>query len=134
MEIRAISWEQTIPLRQRVLWPSKSLKYCYVDGDIEGLHYGAFVRGVLVCVASVYFTVNKAQLRKFATDNHYQHQGIGSKMLAYIIQSLKDRQVEFLWCDAREAAVDFYKRFGLQISSDRFYKADVPFFKMEVAL
>jgi ribosomal protein S18 acetylase RimI-like enzyme len=134
MEIRSIPWEQTIPLRQSVLWPSKSPEYCHVDGDIEGLHFGAYNNGILVCVASVYLTQNKAQLRKFATNPHYQHQGIGSKMLAFIIQSLKGLQVQYLWCDARESAIEFYKRFGMQTFSERFYKADVPFFKMEVVL
>ena len=55
-------------------------------------------------------------------------------MLEYIIQSLKNNQVGFFWCDARESALDFYKRFGMQTCSERFYKADVPYFKMEVAL
>jgi ribosomal protein S18 acetylase RimI-like enzyme len=134
MDIRIISWEQTIPLRQSVLWPSKSAEYCYVDGDIDGIHFGAFINDVLVCVASVYLKSNKARLRKFATDSNFQHQGIGSKMLAYIIQSLKNRQVAYLWCDARESALKFYKRFGMQSCSDRFYKEDVSYFKMEVAL
>ena len=132
MEIRVITWEETIPLRQSVLWPNKPQENCHVD--IDGLHFGAFIEEALVCVASVYLTSNKARLRKFATDTRYQHQGIGSKMLAHIIQSLKSRQVGHLWCDARESAIDFYKRFGMQTSGERFYKVDVPFFKMEVAL
>lgn len=134
MEIRVITWEETIPVRQSVLWPNKSHEHCHVDGDIDGLHFGAFIDEELVCVASVYLTLNKARLRKFATDTRYQHQGIGSKMLAHIIQSMKSRQVRHLWCDARESAIDFYKRFGLETCSERFYKIDIPFFKMEVAL
>jgi ribosomal protein S18 acetylase RimI-like enzyme len=134
MEIRLITWEETIPLRQSVLWPNKSSDYCFVNGDIDGLHFGAFIDNVLVCVASIYLTLNKARLRKFATDTRYQHQGIGSKMLAHIIKTLKNRQVGHLWCDARESAIDFYKRFGMETSGSRFYKADVPFFKMEVVL
>ena len=63
MEICAISWEQTIPLRHSVLWPNKPPEYCHIDGDIDGLHFGVFVDGLLVCVASVYVTLNKARLR-----------------------------------------------------------------------
>jgi ribosomal protein S18 acetylase RimI-like enzyme len=134
MEIRVITWEETIPLRQSVLWPNKPQEHCHVDEDIDGLHFGTFIDEVLVCVASVYFTLNKARLRKFATDTRYQHQGIGSKMLAHIIQSLKSRRVGHLWCDARESAIDFYKQFGMQTFGERFYKVDVPFFKVEVAI
>lgn len=134
MEIRAISWEQTIPLRHSVLWPSKPHEYCHVNGDSEALHFGVFMDEILVCVASVYITLNKARLRKFATDTKYQNQGIGSKMLAYIIQSLKNSQVEYFWCDARESALALYERFGMDSCSERFYKEDVSYFKMEVAL
>jgi len=134
MEICTISWEQTIPLRHSVLWPSKPVEFCHVDGDTEGLHFGAFIDETLVCVASVYVTTNKARLRKFATDINYQNQGIGSKMLEAIIQSLKSSHVEFFWCDARESALNFYKRFGMSACSERFYKADIAYFKMEVAI
>ena len=134
MEIRTISWEQTIQLRHRVLWPNKPPEYCHVDGDTAGLHFGVFINERLVSVASVYLNLNKARLRKFATDSRYQNQGIGSKMLRHIIQFLKDSQVEFFWCDARESALGFYKRFGMHKCSERFYKADVPYFTMEVAL
>jgi len=134
MEIRTISWEQTIPLRHSVLWPSKSPEFCHIDGDTEGLHFGVFINELLVCVASVYVNHNKARLRKFATDARYQNQGIGSKLLEHIINYLKGSQIAYFWCDARETALGFYNRFGMYKCSERFYKSDVPYIKMEVAL
>lgn len=138
MDIQRITWQQTIPLRHRVLWPGKPPEYSQVDGDIDGLHFGAFVNDELVCVASIYLSckdkVHTARLRKFATERHYQNQGIGSKMLTHIIQSLQTSPTELFWCDARESAVGFYQRFGMRKSSDRFYKADVAYYKMEVVL
>lgn len=134
MEIRSITWEQTIPLRHAVLWPNKPPEYCHLKDDEDGLHFGAFTDGILVSVASVYIHQNKARLRKFATDAKYQNQGIGSKMMVHIIKSIKGPHVAYFWCDARETALEFYKRFGMRESSERFYKADVSYFKMEVAL
>ena len=52
----------------------------------------------------------------------------------HIIQSIKGSQVNFFWCDARETALDFYKRLGMSPCSERFYKGDVPYYKMEVVL
>ena len=75
MEIRNISWEQTIPLRQSVLWPNKPPEYCHVYGDNDAMHFGAFANDKLVCFASVYITSDKARLRKFATKTDYQGQG-----------------------------------------------------------
>jgi len=134
MEISAISWQQTIPHRQSVLWPSKPQEFCYLDGDAEGMHFGAFIDGLLICVASVYLTSGKARLRKFATDTRYQNQGVGSKMLQHIIQSLKSSQTTYFWCDARASALGFYQRFGMHACSERFYKADVAYYKMAIAL
>ncbi|WP_394223157.1 GNAT family N-acetyltransferase [Alteromonas gracilis] len=134
MEIRNISWEQTIPLRQSVLWPNKPPEFCHVDGDTDAIHFGAFTNGQLVCVASVYIKSDKARLRKFATKTDYQGQGIGSQMLKFIIHSLKNTVVKLFWCDARESALSFYQRFGMQPYGERFYKANVSYFKMEVKL
>jgi len=134
MEIRNISWEQTIPLRHSVLWPKKPAEYCHVEGDQDALHFGTFINDELVCVASVYVKSDKARLRKFATKADYQGQGIGSQMLKSILHSLKKTEVKTFWCDARESALSFYQRFGMQPYGERFYKADVSYFKMEVAL
>jgi len=134
MEIKSISWEETIPLRHKVLWPNKPPEFCRVDGDEEGLHFGAFINNELICVASIYLTAEKARLRKFATDARFQNQGIGSKMLDFIILQLKNTQATFFWCDARESALGFYKRFDMHPCGDRFYKSDVAYFKMAVSL
>jgi predicted GNAT family N-acyltransferase len=134
MEIRSILWEETMPLRHRVLWPNKMPAFCLVVGDQDALHFGAFKDNVLVSVASVFVNQHKARLRKFATDECFQNQGIGSKVLLHIISSLKESKTESLWCDARETAVDFYMRFGLYKASGRFYKSGVPYFKMEIIL
>ena len=134
MEIQRISWEKTIPLRHRILWPNKPPAFCQLEGDQDALHFGAFVDNQLVCVASVFLKKNKARLRKFATDDHYQNQGIGSKVLLHIIKYLKDLNTEYFWCDARETALSFYMRFDMYKSSERFYKSGVPYFKMEIAL
>ncbi|MGX5203483.1 GNAT family N-acetyltransferase [Aliikangiella sp. IMCC44632] len=134
MEIRTISWEQTIPLRHSVLWPTKPPEYCQVEGDQEALHFGAFTNNELVCVASVYLNLDKARLRKFATKADFQNKGIGSKMLRYIFRSLKNTNAKVFWCDARESALPFYQRFGMQPYGERFYKADVSYLKMKVAL
>ena len=134
IEIGSVSWEQTIPLRHSVLWPTKSPEYCHVEGDDNALHFGAFNNGELVCVASVYIKFDKARLRKFATKSSYQNQGIGSRMLKSIIDSLKKTDATVFWCDARESALSFYQRFGMKPYGERFYKADVSYFKMKVVL
>ena len=134
MDIRNISWEQTIPLWQSVLWPTKTAEYCHVEGDDDALHFGAFVNGELVCVASVYLDLDKARLRKFATLGSFQGQGIGSQVITHILKGLQPLGVERFWCDARSSAVGFYQQFGLAPFGEEFFKSGVPYYKMEVRL
>jgi predicted GNAT family N-acyltransferase len=134
MLIRRISWEQTIPIRHHVLWPNKLPEFCHVEGDQEAMHFGAFINEQLVSVASVYLVSDKARLRKFATKTEYQHQGVGSKMLTTILQSLIMTDIEVFWCDARASAIEFYRRFGLEPYGDLFYKDGVAYCKMQVSL
>lgn len=54
MEIQRINAEQTLQLRQQVLWPTQSIDFCKVAEDESGYHYGGYVDGYLVGVASVF--------------------------------------------------------------------------------
>ncbi|KGJ87430.1 GNAT family N-acetyltransferase [Colwellia psychrerythraea] len=134
MDIRQIEWQQTIPVRHRVLWPEKPPEFCYVDGDEIGIHFGAFVNDVLVCVASIYIEDKNARLRKYATELNFQGQGIGSAVLNKVITYLTTHEINVFWCDARESALSFYQRFGMVRQGERFYKSDVPYYKMSMSL
>ena len=132
MKIKMISAEETLPIRFAVLWPSKSEEFCRVEEDEQGLHYGAFDGDKLVCVASIFIENDSARLRKFATLHDYQGKGIGSQVLQRIISDLQAKQVRQLWCDARETAAGLYQRFTMNKCGERFYKGDVPYFRMSV--
>lgn len=134
MEIRAIDLEQVLPIRHQVLWPKEPIEYCLVDGDESAQHFGAFSNNQLVCVASIYLDGTQARLRKFATLPDYQAQGFGSAMIQYIVQFLAQHQISKFWCDARESALPFYQRFGMQEEGKRFYKNGVPYFKTSLKI
>ncbi|AJR05187.1 N-acetyltransferase [Photobacterium gaetbulicola] len=134
MNITEISAEQTLPIRHQVLWPHESIEFCRVPDDADGLHYGVYTDGRLVCVASVFVSGEQARLRKFATLPQYQGKGIGSAVIEAVLTELKGRGVRYFWCDARKSAGGFYQRFGMEPEGERFYKGDVPYFKMAMAL
>lgn len=140
MRIKQLNWQDTLAIRHEVIWPSKPIEFCHIENDENAWHYGVYIEQKLVCVASVYPElkqeplINSARLRKFAILNAFQQQGIGSFILNHFIASLKAQSIRFFWCDAREFAVEFYKRFGFQITSSRFYKGDIPYVKMQVEI
>ena len=134
MDIRRISWEETIPLRHQVLWPNKKIEYCYVEGDQTAWHYGVFELEKLVSVASIFPENKSARLRKFATAENYQGQGIGTAVIKHIISELKSKEVTEFWCDARESAIGFYERFEMRVEGEKFFKGHIPYFKMSLVI
>lgn len=134
LDIREIDAIRVLPLRHKVLWPNKPIEFCKVPGDASAWHFGAFSGEVLVCIASVYPDGNAARLRKFATLQDYQGQGIGTKVLLHILEVLQSKGITMLWCDARESAMRFYDKFGMKPEGNRFYKSEVPYYRMSVLL
>jgi predicted GNAT family N-acyltransferase len=134
MKVQQINAEQTLQLRQQVLWPNQSIEFCKVAEDETGYHYGGYVDGDLVGVASVFFSEGSARLRKFAVSPSLQGRGLGSLMLETMIADAKVLSAEIFWCDARESALGIYQKFGLQKEGERFYKSDIPYFKMSLDL
>lgn len=130
LAIRHIDWQQTIPVRHQVLWPSRPPAFSQVENDEQGIHFGAFIGEQLVCVASIFIEADQARLRKYATLAEFQGQGIGSQVLTVIFAYLKQAKLQYFWCDARETAIAFYQRFGMQVEGERFYKSEVAYVKM----
>lgn len=132
MIIQKITWDEALPVRHCVLWPTKPLLFCKVEGDEAANHYGAFVDDKLVCVASIYIDGDKARLRKFATLLEFQSNGIGTKVIKHVISELKESSVDYFWCDARTSALGFYEKLGLQKQGIEFKKSGVLYYKMAV--
>lgn len=133
LNIQLITADEALPVRHKVLWPDKPLSFCRVADDEDGIHYGAYVNNELVSVASVYVSHRQARLRKFATYSCHQGKGIGSSVLNHIIADLHNKNIAYFWCDARETAIAFYRRFGMEVESERFYKSNVAYVKMSLA-
>ncbi len=132
MNIVELTWEQTISVRHKVLWPDMPRDFCHIFGDEEAKHFGIKVEGKIVCVASVFIDLDgkSARLRKFATLVEYRHLGYGTLVLEYILQQLPKLGIEYFWCDARKVAKDFYYKFNMEKEGDVFTKSGIEYYKM----
>ncbi|MCM8538461.1 MAG: GNAT family N-acetyltransferase [Lentisphaeraceae bacterium] len=130
MDIRKITWQEALPVRHKVLWPDKNPEFCMVEGDNEAKHFGVFTEEKLVCVASLYIDGSSIRLRKFATLKEFQGNGFGTAMLKFLINEAKPMGMEHFWFDARETALNFYRRFGFKANKQRFLKSGIPYYKM----
>jgi predicted GNAT family N-acyltransferase len=131
--IREITAEDTYSIRQPVLRPGRPLSECMFAGDDspDTFHLGAYKNDELIGVAS--FMKNSSpffkdaiqfQLRGMAVQEKFKGLGIGSKLLIHgeerLIAAFSTCK---LWFNARDYAVDFYKKFNYTTIGEKF---DVP--------
>lgn len=120
--IREISAEETYRVRQQVLRPGRPLRECFFEGDLEAetFHLGYFIGEQLVGVATYVPRKNdffdapfQYQLRGMAVLPEFRGLKLGEKLLLQGEKILKGKNPNtLLWFNAREVAVDFYKKYG----------------------
>lgn len=134
--IREIKASDTWPVRQRAMWPDKDIDFVKIDNDEEGIHYGLFKGEELISVISLFIKGNEARFRKFATEVAYQGKGYGTQVLNFLIAEAREKGIKTLTCDARLTAAGFYKRFGMEESSEVFTYSErgLEYIKMKIDL
>ncbi|NVK51390.1 MAG: GNAT family N-acetyltransferase [Flavobacteriaceae bacterium] len=127
IEIKEISAVQTYAVRLEVLRKGIDLPVHFVGDTAKNtFHLGVFEDNVLVTVASFMKTTNllfskeQYQLRGMATLPASRGKGYGKKLLVEAIMLLENKQLEVLWCNARETALTFYLKLDFQIKGEPF--------------
>ncbi len=130
--VHVISAEDVIAVRWPILRPGFPRETAIFPGDEDGetRHYGAYVAGALVGVASIYHAeflempeLESWQLRGMATLEAARGKGHGIALLTAAEEYVWQKGGALIWCNARVAAAEFYRRHGWQISGEGF---DIP--------
>ena len=111
--------EEIQQLRTEVLWPHKTFENCILETDHfpSTFHFGVKVEGHTVAT----FTLQQEsscklpqekqyRLRAMAVREGYRGQGFGDAIVEEGLKYLKELGIEVVWCDARIAALNFYRR------------------------
>ncbi|SRR5690606_1031024 len=134
VKIKQIKFEETYPIRQIVLRPNRPLETCFFQGDqLETtVHFGLFYKDELAGVISLFksnsslFSVEtQYQIRGMAVLPEYQKFGFGKRLVEHSEVFLSKQKTNFIWFNAREVAVDFYKKQGYILIGDAFDIPDV---------
>ncbi len=132
--IKAVTLEETLPLRQKHLRPSLELGQCRLpeDDGPNARHFGAFQDNNLVGVCSIYLeafpNTYKSQawrLRMMATEDSVRHQGYGKALVKAAEDYSREQSGELIWCNARASAISFYEVMGFKIEGDVFEIAGI---------
>jgi GNAT superfamily N-acetyltransferase len=129
VQVEAVPVTATHGLRRKVLREGRAdTDVAFPEDDRPGaFHLGAFSDGRLVAVGS--FSPEPTplrpgrravRLRAMAVDPEHQSRGIGRILLEEGVARLRAEGVEVLWANARDAALTFYRRFGMDVVGDGF--------------
>lgn len=128
-EVKKISAEETIAVRHPVLRNGRPIEDCVFVGDDEAstFHLGLFENDKLIGIASFVKDSHEAfhespqyRLRGMAVLEEHQGQGLGDVLLKAGETELKQRNIPFLWFNARKIAWNFYLRNGYKIYGEPF--------------
>lgn len=90
----------------------------------------------VVGVARLQFNKDStAQIRYMAVEDKFERQNIGRRMLAELEQHAQDKGYNNIVLDARETAIDFYRRLGYKITQKSYLLFDeIQHYSMEKRL
>ncbi|MDB5284247.1 MAG: putative acyltransferase [Bacteroidota bacterium] len=132
--VEKVPAEKIIDLRHKELRQDLPRESAMFEGDKDtnSWHFASYLKdakgrpvGEPVCCGSFVLQEWEGKtayrLRGMATDSRYQKQGIGKGLLEHAVRAIvKVTGIRLFWCNARIAALDFYKKQGWVIASDVF--------------
>lgn len=124
-----INSKETHAVRHPVLRVGKPIESCVFEDDDHQttIHLGLFTDGNLISICSFFnkpnpniFETPQYQLRGMAVLEAFQNKGLGKIILKHGEDLLKVKNIKTIWCNARETAIEFYKKNGYQIVGEPF--------------
>ncbi len=129
-----INYQDTWPIRQKVMWPEESIEFVKLPKDRSGKHFGLKVDRKIISIVSLFINNQEAQFRKFATLTQHQGQGYGTTLLTSMMKSAESHQIKKIWCNARVDKISFYEKFGMKPTKNIFSKHGKKYVIMEKSL
>ena len=105
------------------------------DGmDEKAIHFLAFKNEKAIGCARALVIEYCMQLGRIAVLKEYRGEGIGSALIEKAMTTAKLNQLSAIYISAQCQAIDFYKKFGFEITSDIYLDAEIPHRDMKLEL
>ena len=130
IEIKKVVAEEVRPLRHAELRKGQDFSTTsYLrDNEENTFHLASILDSKIVTCATFYSekskklnAVNAYRLRGMATDSSFQRKGYARELMRSAFLELKKKGADFVWCNARLLALDFYKSVGFKIKGELFH-------------
>jgi predicted GNAT family N-acyltransferase len=96
------------------------------DGmDEKAIHFLVFNDKAAIGCARAIVIKDHMQLGRMAVLKEYRSQGIGSALIEKAMTTAKLNQLSAIYISAQCHAIDFYKKFGFEVTSDIYLDAEI---------
>jgi len=135
--VRAVSVEQTRPLRQAILRPHLTLDEMAASEPPDAVAVGAFAGDELVAVGLVgpQGAPGAWRVRGMATVPRARGRGAGTAVLTALLDHATTHGAKRVWASVRTPARSLYERAGFRVISEEFELPDIgPHVLMELEM
>ncbi len=102
------------------------------EHDEEALHMVVKDGERVIGTARVLFlAAHQAKLERMAVLKHFRRRGIGSGIISFLTEELRNRQIEQVLLHAQYPVVAFYRSCGFEESGLPFWEAGIKHIKMQ---
>ena len=131
LKVEIVKWidehESLKMIRQKVFIEEQNVtSQLEWDGmDEEAIHFLAFKNEKAIGCARAFVIENYMQLGRMAVLKAYRGEGVGTALIEKAITTAKLNQLSAIYISAQCQAIDFYKKFGFEITSDIYLDAEI---------
>jgi predicted GNAT family N-acyltransferase len=105
------------------------------DGmDEKAIHFLVFKEKEAIGCGRALVIKNQMQLGRMAVLKEYRGEGVGSALIKKAMTTAKLNQLTTIYIGAQCHAIDFYKKFGFEVTSDIYLDAEIPHQDMKLDL
>jgi len=96
------------------------------DMDEKAIHFLVFNDKAAIACARPIVIKDHMQLGRMALLKEYRGQGIGSALIEKAMTTAKLNQLSAIYISAQCHAIDFYKKFGFEVTSEIYLDGEIP--------
>jgi predicted GNAT family N-acyltransferase len=131
LKVEIVKWidehESLKMIRQKVFIEEQNVtSQLEWDGmDEEAIHFLAFKNEKAIGCARAFVIENYMQLGRMAVLKAYRGEGVGTALIEKAITTAKLNQLSAIHISAQCQAINFYKKFGFEVTSDIYLDAEI---------
>lgn len=129
---RSKEWEEAVNLREKILREPLGSKFSEEELEEEKDHIqiAGFLNEKLVATAVLVTEGQNMKMQRVVVTDNLRSKNIGSRMMSFCEELARDRNINIMYCHARNTAVNFYTRNDYQKVGDYFDEDGIPHLKM----